>query len=79
MLLRNRDLTRRTESRRRQAGQSLVEYAIILIMVSVVVVVILISQGAAINKLFSNVACGLQVHCAPGGGGGGAVQPATTA
>ena len=45
----------------------MVEYAIILILVSVVVVVILSTQGAAINKLFSNVACCLQVGCAPGG------------
>lgn len=68
MLFRQRLDRKRTAGRRRESGQSLVEYALILILVSVVVVVILITQGAAINKLFSNVACGLQVSCAPGGG-----------
>jgi len=47
---------------RRQAGQALVEYAIILILVSVVCVVVLATQGVQLQHLFSNVTCGFG-HC----------------
>jgi Flp pilus assembly pilin Flp len=47
---------------RRQGGQALVEYAIILILVSVVCVVVLITNGAQLQNLFSNVTCGFG-HC----------------
>jgi Flp pilus assembly pilin Flp len=49
---------------RRQGGQAMVEYAIILILVSVVCVVVLITNGAQLQNLFSNVTCGFG-HCAP--------------
>ena len=42
-----------------ESGQGLVEFALILIMVSVVAIVILISMGAQINNMFSNVVTGL--------------------
>ena len=41
-----------------QRGQAMVEYAIILILVSVVVVVVLITQGNAIKLLYSDIVCG---------------------
>jgi Flp pilus assembly pilin Flp len=47
---------------RRQGGQVLVEYAIILILVSVVCVVVLATQGVQLQHLFSNVTCGFG-HC----------------
>ena len=47
---------------RKQRGQALVEYAIILILVSVVCVVVLVTQGVAVGHMFSNVVCGFQ-HC----------------
>lgn len=39
-----------------QLGQGMVEYALILVMVSVVVIVILITQGATMVNMFSNIA-----------------------
>ena len=48
--------------RRTQGGQALVEYAIILILVSVVCVVVLATQGVQLQHLFSNVSCGFG-HC----------------
>lgn len=49
---------------RKQRGQALVEYAIILILISVVCVVVLVTQGATVSNMFSNVVCGFG-HCAP--------------
>jgi Flp pilus assembly pilin Flp len=46
-----------------QRGQSLVEYALILVLIAVVVVVILITQGAAMIQLYSNIACGMKIGC----------------
>ncbi len=40
---------------RRETGQGLVEYALILIMVAVIVIVILALLGPAIGNIFSNV------------------------
>jgi pilus assembly protein Flp/PilA len=42
-------------SSRKEAGQGLVEYALILILVAVVVIVILALLGPAIGNIFSNV------------------------
>ena len=47
---------------RRQGGQAMVEYAVILVLVSVVCVVVLITNGAQLQNLFSNVTCGFG-HC----------------
>jgi pilus assembly protein Flp/PilA len=40
---------------RRESGQGLVEYALILIMVAVVVLVVLAVLGPAIGNIFSNI------------------------
>ena len=42
-----------------QAGQGMVEYALILVMVSVVVIVILITQGGTMLNMFSNISTSL--------------------
>jgi Flp pilus assembly pilin Flp len=47
---------------RHQRGQAMVEYAIILILVSVVCVVILVTQGVQIQHMLSSVSCGFG-HC----------------
>jgi pilus assembly protein Flp/PilA len=39
----------------KQAGQGLVEYALILVLVAVVVIVILALLGPAIGNVFSNI------------------------
>jgi Flp pilus assembly pilin Flp len=49
----------------RRAGQGMVEYAIILTLVSVVVVVVLITQGTTLKHMFSNVSCGFSQCSAP--------------
>ena len=38
-----------------EQGQGLVEYALILVLVSIVVIVILALLGPAIGKIFSNI------------------------
>lgn len=43
----------------RQEGQGMVEYALILVLVSIVVIVILITMGGQIQNVFSNVVAGL--------------------
>ena len=45
--------------RRRQSGQGMVEYALILVLVSIVVIVILLTMGNQINNVFSNVVAAL--------------------
>jgi pilus assembly protein Flp/PilA len=40
---------------RRQDGQGMVEYALILVLVSIVVIVILLTMGNQIKNVFSNV------------------------
>ena len=39
----------------RQEGQGMVEYALILVLVSIVVIVILLTMGNQIKNVFSNV------------------------
>ena len=43
----------------RQSGQGMVEYALILVLVAIVVIVILITQGATMQNLFSNISSSL--------------------
>ncbi len=43
------------EYRMREAGQGLVEYALILVLVSVVVIVILLTMGGQVKNMFSNI------------------------
>jgi Flp pilus assembly pilin Flp len=48
----------------------MVEYALILVLVSVVVIVILLTMGNQIANVFSNVVALLSHPCNPGPGGG---------
>jgi len=43
----------------RQEGQGMVEYALILVLVSIVVIVILLTMGGQIQNVFSNVVSAL--------------------
>lgn len=53
-------MTWRTLSRgRKQQGQGMVEYALILVLVSIVVIVILLTMGNQIANVFSNVVAAL--------------------
>lgn len=44
---------------RGQSGQGMVEYALILVLVSIVVIVILLTMGQQIANVFSNVVAAL--------------------
>jgi pilus assembly protein Flp/PilA len=51
---------RKAESAKRgQRGQGMVEYALILVLVSIVVIVILLTMGNQIQNVFSNVVAAL--------------------
>jgi pilus assembly protein Flp/PilA len=43
----------------RQSGQGMVEYALILVLVSIVVIVILLTMGQQISNVFSNIVTAL--------------------
>ncbi len=45
-----------------ESGQGLVEYAMILVVVSIVAVFLLVSFGNQLNNMFSNVVAGMQIH-----------------
>jgi pilus assembly protein Flp/PilA len=47
------------EAKRSQSGQGMVEYALILVLVSIVVIVVLLTMGQQINNVFSNVVVAL--------------------
>jgi pilus assembly protein Flp/PilA len=49
-------LTRRLAG---QSGQGMVEYALILVLVSIVVIVVLLTMGQQIQNVFSNVVVAL--------------------
>jgi pilus assembly protein Flp/PilA len=54
------EMTWRTPNRvRKQHGQGMVEYALILVLVSIVVIVILLTMGNQIANVFSNVVAAL--------------------
>ena len=42
-----------------ESGQGMVEYAMILILVSVVAIVLIVSLGSQLNNMFSNVIAAL--------------------
>lgn len=46
-----------------QRGQSLVEYALILVLIAIVVIIVLITQGATMTQMYSNIACGMKIGC----------------
>jgi pilus assembly protein Flp/PilA len=50
----------------RQEGQGMVEYALILVLVSIVVIVILVTMGSQIKDVFVNVSKALGVPCTVG-------------
>jgi pilus assembly protein Flp/PilA len=43
----------------REEGQGMVEYALILVLISIVVIVILTTLGHSVNNVFSNISKGL--------------------
>jgi pilus assembly protein Flp/PilA len=43
----------------KQSGQGMVEYALILVLVSIVVIVILLTMGGQIANVFSNIVTAL--------------------
>jgi pilus assembly protein Flp/PilA len=43
----------------RQEGQGMVEYALILVLVSIVVIVVLLTMGRQVKNVFSNVVAAL--------------------
>jgi pilus assembly protein Flp/PilA len=47
------------EVRTREEGQGMVEYALILVLISIVVIVILTTLGHTVNNVFSNISKGL--------------------
>jgi pilus assembly protein Flp/PilA len=54
------EMTWRTANRvKQQHGQGMVEYALILVLVSIVVIVILLTMGNQIANVFSNVVAAL--------------------
>jgi Flp pilus assembly pilin Flp len=44
----------------------MVEYALILVLISIVVIIVLVTMGAQINNVFVNVSKALGVRCAVG-------------
>jgi len=48
---------------RSQKGQGMVEYALLLVLVSIVVIVILLTMGNQIRNVFSDVVCALGANC----------------
>jgi len=56
---------------KKQDGQGLVEYALILVLVAVVVIAILTLLGPQVGNVFSRVMNGLGVAITDDGGGGG--------
>jgi pilus assembly protein Flp/PilA len=53
------EVIRMLDRRRQQCGQGMVEYALILVLVSIVVIVILLTMGNQIQNVFSNVVAAL--------------------
>jgi pilus assembly protein Flp/PilA len=57
-----REVARRPLDRglsRREEGQGMVEYALILVLIAVVVILVLATVGTRVKNLFSNVSNGL--------------------
>ncbi|HEY6469473.1 MAG TPA: Flp family type IVb pilin [Candidatus Dormibacteraeota bacterium] len=44
---------------RKEEGQGMVEYALILVLIAIVVIVILSTVGKRVNNVFSNISNGL--------------------
>ncbi len=48
------------QTRRRETGQGLLEYALILMLVAVVVILILTQTGRDVEELFGSIQCSIQ-------------------
>ncbi len=59
MKIRFQKLLRRIK---KQSGQSLVEYALILVLIAVVVIGVLLLLGGQIKSIFTNIAGALGAH-----------------
>ena len=53
------NFSKRRSTKSNQRGQGMVEYALILVLVSIVVIVILLTMGNQIQNVFSNVVAAL--------------------
>ncbi|MEA3325888.1 MAG: hypothetical protein U9R53_01035, partial [Chloroflexota bacterium] len=51
--------------RRKEEGQGLVEYALIILLVSIVVIIVLIALGDQINIVFNNIIDVFKAYPAP--------------
>ena len=58
-LPRNQEVRGKTDRQSLQSGQGMVEYALILVLVSIVVIVILLTMGGQIANVFSNIVTAL--------------------
>ena len=58
-----------------EEGQGMVEYALILVLISIVVIVVLGTMGKTVNNVFSNINKGLRRLGFPPGHGGGPSRP----
>lgn len=47
--------------RKREEGQTLVEYALILVLIAIVVIIVLTLVGTRVNNIFNQVANSLQI------------------
>jgi len=56
-------LAARTDRPAFQRGQSMVEYALILVLIAIVVIIVLITQGQTMIQMYSNIACGMKINC----------------
>lgn len=57
-----------TERRtRRQEGQGMVEYALILVLIAVIAIGVIAAVGTRVSATFSRISCGLQSPPPPGG------------
>ncbi len=60
---------------RKEKGQGLVEYALILVLVAVIVIVVLQVLGPLVGSVFTEINSGLTVSSAGGGGAAAAAVP----
>lgn len=54
-----------TEAMKNEKGQTLVEYALILVLIAIVVIVIMTSLGRSTSNVYSSVDSALQPTAAP--------------
>ena len=59
LYLRLREALLSQSSERREEGQGMVEYALILVLIAIVVIVIVSVLGKQVNNVFSNISNGL--------------------